>query len=225
MRVKRRMTPNPVTVPPEATHREAVDLMRRNNIRRLPVVNKAGKLVGIVTQSDILSNTPSPATTLSVYEIYTLLDQLTVQQFMSSPVYAVDEECGLATAARFMVEKKFSALPVVRGQELVGIITETDIFKAFLEALGGGLPGARFDIRVPDTKGMLAQVAQAVADVNANIVSVTEFRGDDPEHAVLSIKERGADLDALQQKLRQIDSVEILEFHTGEHDCLLTIGG
>lgn len=223
MRVKQRMTQNPITVGPNTSHREAVDLMRKHNIRRLPVVSERGRLIGIVTQTDILNNSPSPATTLSIYEIYTLLEKLTVDQFMSSPVKAVNENTSIAAAARFMVENKVSALPVVKGDQLVGIITETDIFKALVEILGGFDAGVAFDVRTPDRPGALAQIAQVTANAGGNIVSVTSFKGEDPQHRFVSIKERGADLETLKAGLADIQEVELVEMSTNDdYDQLLT---
>ncbi|HQA68973.1 MAG TPA: CBS domain-containing protein, partial [Aggregatilineales bacterium] len=140
MKVKSRMTPSPITITPETTHRQAVALMEQHNIRRLPVLDKKKRLIGIVSQSDLLSSAPSQATTLSMYEITSLMDKLTVDKIMTTPVIAVDENCSLAGAARIMLDNRIGALPVMRDEELVGIITETDIFKAFVEVLGGGEP-------------------------------------------------------------------------------------
>ncbi len=224
MKVKQRMTANVITCTPQTTHREAVDLLHKHNIRRLPVVDKSGKLVGIVTQSDILSTSPSAATTLSVYEIYTLLDRLTVGQFMSRPVLAVYEDCDIANAARFMTEHKISALPVMRGSELVGIITETDIFKTFVDIMGGMVAGARFDIEIPDRKGMLAAVAQAVANSDGNIVSVSQLPAEDPSRVVLSVKERGANIHRLKEELNKVGDAQVLDFRAGDDDPLLKIG-
>ena len=195
------MTANPITVGPKTSHREAVDLMRKHGIRRLPVVNEHGGLIGIVTQTDILSIPPS-------YHPEHLRDlhsagKLTVEQFMSSPVKAVSDNTSIAAAARFMVENKISALPVVKEGKLVGIITETDIFKAFVEILGG-FDRVAFDVRTPDRPGALAEIAQVTTNAGGNIVSVTSFKGDDPRHVFVSIKERGADIDALKGGLTGI---------------------
>ena len=224
MRVSQRMTPNPITVSLTTTHRDAADLMRRHHIRRLPVVDHERRLLGIVTQTDILNTSPSPATTLSIYEIYTLLDQLKVEQFMTSPAFAVDEDCAIADAAQFMIQNTIGALPVVKDDRIVGIITETDIFRTFVEILGGGEVGASFDVRAEHKKGTLAAVAKATADAGGNIVSLTTFHAADPEHAVISVKERGADVPLLKRALESIDHIEILEFSETSGSRLLTIG-
>src|SRR5690606_22208179 len=106
MKVKSRMTPSPITITPETTHRQAVALMEQHNIRRLPVLDKKKRLIGIVSQSDLLSSAPSQATTLSMYEITSLMDKLTVDKIMTTPVIAVDENCSLAGAARIMLDNR-----------------------------------------------------------------------------------------------------------------------
>lgn len=224
MKVKQRMTPNPITISPNTTHSQAVALMRENHIRRLPVLDKRGKLVGIVSHKDLLSTAPSPATTLSVYEIYTLLDELTVDKFMTRPVHAVDEDCSLATAARFMIEKTISCLPVMRGDEVVGLITETDIFKTFVEVLGGDAPGLRIDLAVPEKRGMIAQIATAIAEAGGNIVSLTTFHGADATHGELSIKERGADEKRVKEAMSKLEDVRVLDIRPSGQDVLLKFG-
>jgi acetoin utilization protein AcuB len=224
MNVKQRMTPSPITANRKTTHQQAMKLMREHHIRRLPVVDRNGHLIGIVTMSDLLSAAPSQATSLSIYEIYTLLSELTLDQIMTSPVYAVNEDCPLAQAARLMLDHHIGALPVMRGDELVGIITETDIFRMFVEVLGGGEPGFRIDLRVPDEKGTLAAVSQVFAEAGSNIVSVTTFRGEDAAHGILSIKERGADEEALRAAVGKLDNVEIVEFRPSGQTCLRELG-
>lgn len=222
MKVSQRMTRNPVTVTPETTHREALNLLKEHNIRRLPVVSDSGALVGIVTELDLLSNAPSQATSLSVYEIYTLLDKLKVKQMMATPVYAVAENCGISAAARFMIDHKYGSLPVVDANgKLTGIITETDIFKIFVEALGGGLDGLRIDVTVPDKPGQLAQIAQAVADAGGNIISLATFEHPDAERGELAIKEQGADEAVVSANLNAVSDVEIVNITPANLDRLL----
>lgn len=219
MKVKQRMTPSPITARPTTTHREAMRLLEENHIRRLPVVDDRGRLIGIVTDSDLLSTAPSQATTLSIYEIATLLDRLTLDEIMTTPVYAVDEECGLATAARFMRDNRISALPIMRGEKLVGIITETDIFKTFVEMMAGGEPGFRVDINVADEPGQLAAITNAIAQTEADIVSLATFEGGDTAHGIISLKVRGVEEDELRAALKDMD---VAEFRAGDSNQLLT---
>ena len=225
MNVKSRMTPDPITTTPDTSHSDALRIMRDNNIEQMPVLDKKGKLIGLISMTDLLSSAPSSATSLSVYEIYTLLDKLKVKQIMAKPVYAVDEETSLAGAARFMFEKDLGSLPVIRGEELVGIITKSDIFKTFVEILAGDEPGCRIDLQVPDVTGILAKVAQAFTDAGGDIKSMVTFQADDPSHGVLSFKEEGADEDKLRSLLGNISGVSIVEFRASGGDHLLEFGG
>jgi acetoin utilization protein AcuB len=224
MKVKQRMTSNPITASPKMTHQEAVQLMREHHIRRLPVVDSQGKLVGIISEEDLLSSAPSPATSLSVYEIYTLLNKLTLDQIMVRPVYAVDEDCSLAAAAQFMIDREIGCLPVMHGKDLVGIITERDIFRAFVEVLGGGEPGMQMSLIVEDRKGLLAALSGAIAAADGSIVAFTGFRGPDALHKEVYIKERGADAKRLRSALESVEGVDILDIRAGEKEELLEIG-
>src|SRR5690606_3353007 len=135
------------------------------------------------------------------------------------PVIAVDENCSLAGAANIMLKHRIGALPIVRGEELVGIITETDIFRAFVEVMGGGEPGLQIDLGVADEQGQLAAIANALAGVGSNFVSITTFEGEEATHGILSIKEQGADEAAVRKALDELTGVEILEFRISEQDC------
>lgn len=211
MRVKDRMTRHPITGTPEMTHREAVKIMHENDISRLPILDKHGKLVGIVSKTDLLSTSPSTSTSLSIYEIYTLLDKLRIEQFMSAPVLAVDENHNLEVAARIMVEHDVHGLPVMRGNDLVGIITETDVFKTFVEVLGGGEPGLLIDLQMADKQGEMARVMKVFADAGSYITSVTTFKDETGAYTLASIKERGADEANLRAGLDELETVKVLD--------------
>lgn len=202
MLVKDRMTPNPVTITPETSFPEAFHILREKKIRHLPVVDKKGKLVGIVAQTDLLHASPSSATTLSVFEVNYLLANLQVREVMTSPPITVSEDAPLEEAARVMVEKKIGCLPVMRNDELVGLITETDIFKAFVEILGGGEASLRVTLRVPDVRGELARLAGMIAQLGGNICSVASFRGEDPEHVYITFRLEGVDEEVLIPTLK-----------------------
>ena len=113
MLVGERMTKRPITVDPETPFEDALHLMRREKIRRLPVVGKKGKLVGIVTEKDLLYASPSPATSLSIYELHYLLSKLKVHEVMTKEVITVTEYTPLEEAARIMADNKIGALPVM----------------------------------------------------------------------------------------------------------------
>ncbi len=202
MLVKDRMTPNPVTVTPDTFFLDAMRIMGERRFRHLPVVNKKGKLIGIVTQTDLLHASPSPATSLSVAEVNYLLAHLRISEVMSSPAIVVSDDAPLEEAARVMVENRIGCLPVMAAGKLVGVLTETDIFKSFVEILGGEDATLRVTLRVPDVRGELARLAGVIAKLGANICSVAAFRGEDPEHAFLIFRLEGVDEDALVPALR-----------------------
>ncbi len=194
------MTSNPVTVTVDATLPEIARLMVDRHIRRVPVLDRHGKLVGIISDRDVRENMPSPATTLSKWEINTLLDQLKAEEIMTSPVLVTAPDCPLEEAARVLIEKKIGALPVVKDDELVGIITETDFFRAFVDMLSGGdVPGLRFVLRVERHKGILAQLA--------TIINENEPDG---KHKKVLVKEEGADAAAVRKALAEAD-IEVLD--------------
>ena len=197
MLVKNRMTLNPVTVGPDTFFVEAMRIMGERGYRHLPVVDKKGTLIGVVTQTDIVRTSPSPATALSVSEVNYLLANLRIREVMSSPAITAVEDTPLEEAARVMVANKIGCLPVMRGGKLVGMITETDIFKSFVEVLGGENATLRVTLRVPDVRGELARLSGVIAQLGGNICSVAAFRSEDASHAYIVFRLEGVDEEAL----------------------------
>ena len=197
MLVESRMTPNPIIVHPDTSFEDALQTLREKKIRRLPVVDKQGNLVGIVVEKDLLYASPSPATSLSVFEVHYLLSKLQVKDVMTKRVYTVGEDCPLEEAARIMVDHKIGSLPILRDRQVVGIITETDIFKIMAEALGGREKGVRVALRVPNQKGVLANLAGNVAEIGGNIVSLAVFLSSDEAQREITFKAQDASRDAL----------------------------
>ena len=154
-------------------------------------------------EGDLLKASPSSATTLSVFEISSLLDNLKLREFMSSPVYTVEENCPLEEAAAIMIARKITGLPVMRGEELVGIITETDIFRSLVEVMGGNREGLTFSVRLEDKPGALASVTEAVAKAGGNILSLVTFLPDQRGGGEIYIKQVGADQKLLEQYLAE----------------------
>lgn len=189
MLVGERMTRNPFTATPDMPVSEALGLIRREKVRRLPVLNKPhGKLVGIVSEKDLLYASPSPATSLSMWEINYLLAKLKVREVMTEPVITVSEGEPLENAARIMVDNKIGGLPVMRKETLVGIITETDLFKIFIELFGAREKGVRVTMLIPTTKGELAKITTEIAKRNGNIIALGTFLGNDPTNSLCTIK-------------------------------------
>ncbi|MFC1996889.1 CBS domain-containing protein [Chloroflexota bacterium] len=224
MRVKNRMTPNPIVATPKTNYNEALRLMQQNHIKHLPVVDSRDKLVGIVTQGDMLRAEPSPVTTLSVYEIASLLEKVTMEKIMTSPVYAVEEACSITNAASFMLSNEVDCLPVVRDGKLVGIITDTDIFKTFVEITGGTQSGSRIEARMPDQKGQLAPFIQALSNADSYIVSVAISYEESGDFGYVDVKERGGDDARILAELEKLDDVEIIAFRPNDDDKVLKFG-
>ena len=211
MFVQDAMTVNPVTVTVDATLPDIARLMHDKKIRRVPVMDKNGKLAGIISDRDVRENMPSPATTLSKWEINTLLDKLRASEIMTSPVLVTAPDCPLEEAARVLLEKKIGALPVVRDGDLVGIVTETDFFRAFVDMLSGGdVPGLRLVLRVERHKGILATLANIINENGGGIIAIATENDPDSKHKKVLVKEEGADAAAVRKALAEVD-IEVLD--------------
>jgi acetoin utilization protein AcuB len=197
MLVKNRMTTNPATVTPETSFSNAFQLMRQKGVRHLPVTDKKGKLIGIVTQKDLLHASPSSATALSVFEINYLLTKLEIKEVMTSPAIAVPDDTPIEEAAAVMVKNQIGCLPVMRGGDMVGVITEADIFKAFVEILGRGQAELRITLKVPDVQGELARLAAVISDLGGNICSSASFESEDPRFVYFAIRLKGVPREVL----------------------------
>lgn len=131
--VKNWMTAETIVASPDTTLPEAHNTMSQHDIRRLLVVDSGGKLIGIVTRGDVRGAEPSDATSLSIFEVNYLLSRLTLDKIMTTDMVTVGPDDPIGKAANLMDENKVSGLPVVDGDKLVGIITESDIFRMIVE--------------------------------------------------------------------------------------------
>ncbi|MCX6028060.1 MAG: CBS domain-containing protein [Chloroflexi bacterium] len=179
MLVQYRMTPNPTIVAPEMPIAEALTLMRQKKVHRFPVVDNKGKLVGIVSHSDLLYAAPSSATSLSIWEVTYLLNQIKVGDVMTRKVITVDDDCPIEEAARLMRQHAIGGTPVMHDGQLVGIITESDIFDVFLELLMATEKGVRLTALAPYFKGSMAQITSAITAKGGLIHALNSFRGED----------------------------------------------
>jgi acetoin utilization protein AcuB len=185
------MTKNPVTIGPDMSVPDAQAIMRREKIHRIPVLDKSGKLEGIVTASDLIHASASPATSLDIYELHYLISKLKVETVMTKKVVTVTEDLPIEEAARIMADNNISGLPVMRGDVAVGIITESDLFKLFIELFGARHTGIRLTVLLPEKRGELAAVAGAIASLGGNIISLATFDGEDPTNSYCTMKVEG----------------------------------
>jgi acetoin utilization protein AcuB len=179
MLVGRWMTPDPKTITPDVSVLEATERMQRERVRRYPVIGE-GTLVGIVSLDDLLRASPSAVTSLNVWEVSYVLSQVKVGDVMTKDVITVTEFTPLEEAAKIMLDRKIGGLPVVRDGVLLGIITESDIFRIFAGLLGATEPGIRISVLAPYYKGSLAQLSTAIAQRGGLITAFNIFRGEDP---------------------------------------------
>jgi len=205
------MTKRPITVTEDTSLPEALELMRENRIRRLPVLDKHGNLVGIVTELDLLRASPSPATTLSIYEIPYLLSKIKMRDIMTRNVITVTEDTPIEEAARIMADNKIGGLPVMRDGRLVGIITETDIFKILLELFGARQKGIRITLLVPEQKGSLARVTGKIAEIGGNIISLGTALGDDPTTSMLIMRVSEVTEEALISAMKSLEGIQVVD--------------
>jgi len=174
--VRDRMTSDPVTITPQHTIADAFALLRENKIRRLPVVDK-GKLVGIITDRDLREVSPSPATSLSIFEINYLLSKMTIDRVIKKQkLITIGPDNYLEEAALLMRDYKIGAIPVVEDGRLVGIITESNIFDAFIEIMGLNDPGTRLNLGVEDKPGELARVVNTIFEHGGDVSHLAVFQ-------------------------------------------------
>jgi acetoin utilization protein AcuB len=188
-----------ITVDPKTPIQEALNTMREKGIRRLPVVDGKGNLKGMVAELDLLHAAPSDATSLSIWELNYLLSQITVRSVMTKKVITVGQDAPIEDAARLMADNKIGGLPVMDNGAVIGIITETDLFKVFLELLQPPESGVRLAGLISDVPGELAKLTKAIYDTGGNIIALGTFQGDSPETREIMIKVEGVDGKALKK--------------------------
>lgn len=178
MYVKDNMIKNPITIKADQSVSEAVDMMSENNLHRIPVVDDNNKLIGLVTQSIIASNTPNQASSLSVFELNYLLNKLTIKDIMIKDVITIDQDALLEEAATVLRKNDIGCLPVIEDDHtLIGIITHSDIFSAFIDLLGYNQDGIRYIISIPEDKpGIMADIARILGEENVSISNLAVYR-------------------------------------------------
>ena len=190
MFVGERMSRPVISVSPDAPINEVLIMFRKEHIRRAPVM-KNGKLVGIISERDLLNASPSSATSLSVWELNYLISKVTVKDVMSKKVISIDTDTPIEEAARIMADKKIGGLPVTSAGKVVGIITETDLFKIFLELMGARQKALRVTATIPEQPGELAKVTRAIANAGGDFIAFGMFSGPDANSRVLTFKVEG----------------------------------
>ena len=185
-----RMSRPVITVSPDDTVNDVLAMFNKEHIRRAPVM-KSGKLVGVVSQTDLLNASPSKATSLSIWESNYLVSKLTIKNVMSKKVISVDADTPIEDAARIMADNKIGGMPVMNNGRVAGVITETDLFKVFLELMGARQKAIRVTAIVEEKPGALANVTKAIAEQGGNFISFGVFSGPDTNTKVVTFKVDG----------------------------------
>jgi acetoin utilization protein AcuB len=203
MFVKNWMSQNPITISVDASIVDAQEIAKDNNIRHLPVMD-GGKLVGIVSRGDLREASPSDATTLSVHELNYLFLTMTVREIMTRDPITVTPETTIEEAARLMREHRVECMLVVDSETdaLVGIITESDIFDVFLEAMGIHEKGCRLMVDVAHRPGQLLELAQVIKKHELNMLSFVALHAVDPNKRTMLIRLETTNADTLVAELQ-----------------------
>ncbi len=203
MLVGERMSQPVISVPPDMPIVDALNMMKSAHIRRMPVVDKE-TLVGIVADKDVLNASASSVTSLSVWELNYLLSKIKISDVMTKKVLTVTEKTPIEEAARIMVDNKIGGMPVMRGSQVVGIITETDLFKIFMELMGAREQGLRSTILITEKPGQLAALTKAISDLGGNFVAFGQFAGDKPTNRLVTFKVKGVSDEQLKPILNSL---------------------
>ena len=199
MLVRDWMTADPQTVTAATPVMDAMQRLRDGGYRRLPVL-RDGTLVGIVTDRDLKEATPSKATSLSVYELNYLLSKLTIKEVMTAPVMTIGPDDAIEEAALVMETHRVSGLPVVEHGKLVGILTITDLLRAFVRFLGLREGGTRVTVDLPDEPGVLARAAEAAPP--SNVVAVVTAGVTEGHRRRLVLRVAGEGAEGIPERLK-----------------------
>ena len=213
MAVKDFMTRKVVYISPNTTIAHAADMMREQKLHRLPVIEN-DQLVGLVTEGTIAEASPSKATSLSIYDMNYLLNKTKVGDVMIRDVVTISQFASLEDATYLMLKNKIGILPVVDNEQLYGVITDRDIFKAFLEVSGYGEEGVRLRFVTENKVGVLEQIIRLLVEENLNISNTVNIPRKDGK-VVIEVQLDGNIDTALLKKKFEEHAIELAEItHT-----------
>ncbi|HCY06355.1 MAG TPA: hypothetical protein DHS57_03555 [Erysipelotrichaceae bacterium] len=178
MYVRDTMTADPYCINKDTKVSVALDIMNQNEFHRLPVVDSKGKLIGLITEGTITESSPSKATSLSIHELNYLLSKTPVEDIMIKNVKTISPDAWLEEAAALMRAHSIGCLPVVENDKVIGIITDNDIFDAFVNLLGYNVKGSRYVVNIEeDTYGLMYKISKCFADRKINITNISTYYG------------------------------------------------
>ncbi|MRJ46031.1 CBS domain-containing protein [Fundicoccus ignavus] len=215
MYIKDYMSTNLITITPETSVVKASDLLKQHDINRLPVLEN-GQLVGLITKEVISKNSPSSATSLSAHEVNYLLEKTTAKDIMVKKVMTIGPDNMVEEAASIMRANNIGVLVVTEGSQLVGIITDKDIFKAFVDVSGYDTPGSSLVVElIGDRKGVIEEVGDALVETDVNLTHMIVYHHENNIRLVLhvsttetdeleaAIKARGYEVKSVHEKTNE----------------------
>lgn len=209
MQVHECMKSDPITISPKTTYAAASRLLWVKKLHALPVIDKAGQLVGIITEKNLLDI--SPVAVLGVHRISDLLSAMAVEEAMTRQVITVEEDCPLEEAARILIDHQIGSLPVMRGDQLVGMVTELDILRTMMDAFGGRSEGLRITIRLLEDKGELGAITDGIIQLGGKLMSLSTYWGDNSFKRVITLKVQGVDREELLMMLEWTIGVQVID--------------
>jgi len=211
MLVKDRMTPNPICGSPDKPVTEIQQLMREKKFRHMPIIDEGGNLVGLVTQRSLLRALPSDVSGFSRFEIDYLLAKTKAKDVMMADVKTIDEDLSIEEAARIMADEKIGCLPVCHEGQMVGIITDHDLFGIMVDLMGGRRQGVRMTVLMTDRAGMVSKLTAAIAAEGGNITVFWGYPGPQAETWISVAKVANLAQGQLESIISGLDDTTLLD--------------
>ncbi len=209
MLVKDQMTPDPICGHPEMPVIEAQELMQNNRIRHLPILDTDKKLVGLITLRSLMNAVPPDLGKFSPFVVNYVLAKLKTRSIMVKDVVTISEDTALEEAARIMADKRIGCLPVLRGDELVGIISDNDLFTIMVGLLGARREGVRVTVNQPDRAGEVARITNAVASKGGYLSVFVTYPTANPDVWASVLKVTNLPEETLIETLGALPDIEV----------------
>jgi acetoin utilization protein AcuB len=209
MLVKDQMTPNPICGHPEMPITEAQALMQENNIRHLPILGEQKNLVGLITLRSLMNAVPADLSQFSPFVVNYVLAKLKARNIMVKDVITISEDTPFEEAARIMADKKIGCLPVMQGDELVGIISDNDLFTIMVGLLGARREGVRVTVNQPDRAGEVARISRAIAEKGGYLSVFVTYPTANPEIWASVVKVTNLPQDTVVETLGSLPDIEV----------------
>jgi acetoin utilization protein AcuB len=209
MLVKERMTPDPICGHPDMPVTQAQALMSDHKIRHLPIVDDDRNLVGLITQRSLLRALPSDVSNFSPFEVSYVLAKIKARSVMVTDIVTIDEDTAIEEAARVMADERIGCLPVTRGSDLAGIITDNDLFTTMVDLLGARRAGVRMTVLVPDRVGEVARVSSAIAQAGGYLSVFVTYPTPEPKTWASVLKVTNIPQEGLVELLRRLEDTQV----------------